>query len=78
MGSRGITPRAQGSILGQARGAGWGGVWGEVQEGGDICTLIADSCCRMTESNTILKSNYLPIKNKLDQFTLCVHHSISH
>ena len=35
---------------------GWDGVGGgrEVQEGGDICILKADSCCCMAEANTIL------------------------
>ena len=36
---------------------GWGGVgWGgrEVEEGGDICTPVADSCCCMAETNTML------------------------
>ena len=27
----------------QLRGVGWGGKW-EVQKGGDICILMADSC----------------------------------
>ena len=35
---------------------GWDGVGGgrEVQEGGDICILKADSCCCMAGANTIL------------------------
>ena len=35
---------------------GWGGVGGgrEVQEREDICILMADSCCCMAETNTIL------------------------
>ena len=35
---------------------GWGGVGGgrEVQEGGDICIPVADSCGCMAETNTIL------------------------
>ena len=35
---------------------GWDAVGGgrEVQEGGDICILKADSCCCMAEANTIL------------------------
>ena len=35
---------------------GWGGMGGgrEVQEGGDICTPRADSCCCVAETNTIL------------------------
>ena len=36
----------------------------EVQEGGDICTHIADSLCCTAESNTTLKNNYTPIKKK--------------
>ena len=35
---------------------GWDGVGGqrEVQEGGDICITMTDSCCCMAETNTIL------------------------
>ena len=35
---------------------GWDGVGGrrEIQEGGDICTPMADSCGDMTENNKIL------------------------
>jgi len=35
---------------------GWDEVGGgrEVQEGGDKCISIADSCCYMAEANTIL------------------------
>ena len=35
---------------------GWEGVAGgrEVQDGGDICIPMADSCCCMAETNTIL------------------------
>ena len=36
----------------------------EVPEGGDVCTLRADSCCCTVESNTTLQSSYPPIKNK--------------
>ena len=36
----------------------------EVQEGGDMCISMVDSCCCMAETNTTLQSNYLPIKNK--------------
>ena len=32
------------------------------QEGGDICIPMADSCWYMAEANTILKSNYPPVK----------------
>ena len=44
---------------------GWDGVGGgrEVQEGGDICIPVVDSCCT-AETNTILQSNFPPIKNK--------------
>jgi len=36
----------------------------EVQEGGGICILMADSCCCMAETNTVLQSNYPSIKNE--------------
>ena len=44
----------------------WDGVGGggEVQEEGDVCLPVADSAACMTETNTILQSNYPPIKNK--------------
>ena len=34
---------------------GWDGVGGgrEVQEGGDICIPMADSCCYMAETNIV-------------------------
>ena len=32
------------------------------QEGGDICVIIADVCCRMAKTNTTLQSNFPPIK----------------
>ena len=46
---------------------GWAGLGGgrEVQDGGDICVFRVDSHCYMEETNTILQSNYPPIKNKL-------------
>ena len=34
----------------------------EIQERGDICIHIADSFCCTVETNTILQSNYTPIK----------------
>ena len=34
----------------------------ETQEGGDICIPKADSFLFMAETNTILQSNYPPIK----------------
>ena len=42
----------------------WGEMGGgrEAQEGGDICIHMADSSCCAAEINTILKSNYIPIK----------------
>ena len=39
--------------------------WEQAQEGGDICVLIADSCCCTAETNTTLKSSYPLIKNKI-------------
>ena len=49
-------------------GGQWGRIeWGvgkEVQEGGDMCILTADSCCCMAETNTTLYSNYPLINNK--------------
>ena len=35
----------------------------EIQKGGDIGILMADSCCCMAEPNTTFKSNYPQIKN---------------
>ena len=45
---------------------GWAGLGGgrEVQDRGDICVFRVDSHCYMEETNTILQSNYPPIKNK--------------
>ena len=34
----------------------------EIQKRGDICICIADSLCCTVETNTILQSNYTPIK----------------
>ena len=44
---------------------GWGGEGGrrKVQEEGDVCIPMADSCCYMAETNTVLQSNYPLIKN---------------
>ena len=41
---------------GDAKESSWDGVGGgrEVQKGGDIFILMADSCCCMAETNTIL------------------------
>ena len=35
-------------------GGEWGGRKEGVQEGGDLCISVADSCRGMTETNTIL------------------------
>ena len=48
----------------QPRGWDWVGGDREVQEGGDICIPVADSCCCMAEISTILKSNYPLVKHK--------------
>ena len=64
MGSMGIhcmSRGAQTGVLWPPRGVGWGRKEG--QEGGDICTPMADSCCYMAESNIILQINYPSIKN---------------
>ena len=50
-----ITQEAQPSALWQPRGVGWGGgLGGEIQEGGDICILMADSHRCVAETNTTL------------------------
>ena len=45
---------------------GWNGVGSgkEVQDGGDMCVPVADSFSHTAETNTVLQSNYPPIKNK--------------
>ena len=35
----------------------------EVQEGGDICTTLADSCWRLTENKKVLKVIIIQLKN---------------
>ena len=40
----------------------------EVQEGGDICMLMADSCCCMAETDATLLCNYLPIKSNRQRY----------
>ena len=55
--------------LWQPRGVGWSGRWERGSRGRDICISMADSCWCMTETNTILWSNYLSIKNKLKNFS---------
>ena len=42
---------------------GWGSGWRQGLESGDICILMANSCSCMTETNTILYSNYPLIRN---------------
>ena len=44
----------------------WAG--GEVQEGGNMCMPMADSCWYLAENNKILYSNYPSIKNKWIKF----------
>ena len=39
-----MTQGTQTGVLYQPRGVGWGGKYREVQEEGDICIPIADSC----------------------------------
>ena len=36
----------------------------KIQEGGDICIPMADSCWCTAETNAIWQSNYPPIKNR--------------
>ena len=52
-------------ILDLGTGDGGRGLGGKVQEGEDLCILMADSRCCMAEAKRILQSNYSPIKNKL-------------
>ena len=40
----------------------WGGAG--MQEGGDICILVADLHCCLAKTNTTLQSNFPPIKKK--------------
>jgi len=42
-------------------------IWGsgrDIQIGGDICILTADSCCCMAETNMTCKAIILKLKNK--------------
>lgn len=48
------------SLTTQRGGMGW-----EVQKGGDVCIPMADSRGCIVETNTILQSDYPPIKTKL-------------
>lgn len=36
----------------------------------DMCVLMADSHCRIVETNTTLQSNYPPIKNQREGINL--------
>ena len=63
-----MTQGTQTGALSQSRGVGWGGM--EVQEGGDIRVLMADSHFRMAETNTTLKSNYPAIKINFKKWKL--------
>ena len=58
---------AQLSALWKPRGVGWEEDGKEVQKGKDICILVADSSWYMAETNTILWSNYPPIKKTSKQ-----------
>ena len=49
------------SALGLPRGIGWVGRAG-IQDGGDTCTPVADSCQCIAKAITILYSNYTPTK----------------
>ena len=56
---------AQCSVMALTSGMGWGGGCGrEIQGGRDICTHVTDSVHCTAETNTMLESNYIPIKNK--------------
>ena len=44
MGIWSMTQGTQTGALYQPRGVGWGGRWERIQEGGDICIPMADSC----------------------------------
>ena len=57
MGRSCIAQGAQPGALWQPKGAGWNGGGGgreKAQEKGDICVLVADSCCCMEKAKTIL------------------------
>ena len=48
----------------------WDGGWEGGSGGrGYICIYIANSLCCIAETNTILQSNYTPIKKKLKKTT---------
>ena len=58
------------------------GGWEGVSEGGDICTLKADSRSCIAETNTTLQNNYPPTKNKFLKkaggcFWLVGHHVLT-
>ena len=43
---------SQASALGQPRGMGWGGKWGEGFGTGDTCTALADLCQYVAKTTT--------------------------
>ena len=49
-----ITQGDQRSTLWKSKRVGWGEGYGEVQDRGDMCILMADSCFCMAEANTVL------------------------
>ena len=49
-----MTQGTQIGALNQPWGVGWEGDGRKVQEGGDICIPMADSCWCLTENNKIL------------------------
>ena len=64
MGSSSVAQGDQLGALRRLRGVGWGG-WEGGSRGrgyGDMCMHMADSLCCAIETNTILRSNYIPIK----------------
>ena len=49
-----MAQETQRGALYQPRAVGWGADEREVQNGGDVCVLMADSCWGLTENNRIL------------------------
>ena len=64
MGSSSIAQRDRFGALRWPRGVGWGGSEGDSKARGygDMCMHMADSLCHATEINTVLRSDYTPIK----------------
>ena len=48
----------------------------EAQEGGDRCIIMTDSCCCMAETNTMLQSNFPPIKKNFFFLGRCLGPSL--